>query len=864
MSDRETPGGPAQKGLERLDRLAARAGLAISWEQVWPVAAMLLTLLGFFLAVSFLGLWLETPRWGRMVGVALFGVLALGTLATLARFRAPTRAQKLARLDRDSGLPHRPATAMEDQLANANDDPATRALWALHRARMERAAQALTLRLPSPRLVERDHFALRALALLAMVATAFVAGPEKYARVLAAFDWRTEGALSQGYRLDAWVDPPAYTGKPPVILNLRDEAGAKASRKVQAPAGSTIVVRSSEASNVTVEIAGGLEVAKADESAAKGKAAATDTELRWTLKGDGKLVLKRFGSVISAFDLTSVPDKPPVISLNGEARRNSRGSLTLGYKIEDDYGVTGAEANFAKPVLGGKPVTGRTLAEAPKMGLALPAGSGGLGEAETTADLSEHPWAGANVTMTLSAKDEGANEGLSEPVEITLPQRPFVKPLARALVEQRRNLVLTPDQRGRVLSSIKGLMIAPDQFGVTAGIYLGFHNIANRLTRARKDADLLGVADLMWEMALRIEDGGLSDAERDLRAAQQELRDALNRGAPQDEISKLMDQMRAALDKFLNELAQQAQREDRDQEPQSRADSDNSRTITSQDLQSMLDRIEEMMRGGQMAEAQKMMEQLQNLLENLRSAQRQRGTNPMAREMNKALDELDQMTRDQQELRDNTFRNEEKNQRRNQAKRQKDRSPQGMQQGQQGDQGEGDEDQDNADNDGEQSLQQRQEALRQRLDQLQRRMKELGLQGDQNLEDAEGAMKEAEGELGKGESGRGKAVDAQGRALESLRKGGQAMAQQMQPGPGEENGPGDPNGPTRQGRAGNPDPLGRESHDKRDNSRALYDPLGTPAAQRAQRVLEELRRRLSDPARPRDELDYLERLLKRY
>jgi hypothetical protein len=174
-----------------------------------------------------------------------------------------------------------------------------------------------------------------------------------------------------------------------------------------------------------------------------------------------------------------------VISLNGEARRNSRGSLTLGYKIEDDYGVTGAEAHFAKPVLAGKPVTGRTLAEAPKMALALPAGSGGLGEAETTADLSEHPWAGANVTMTLSAKDEGGNQGLSDPVEITLPQRPFVKPLARALVEQRRNLVLAPDNKGRVLSSIKALMISPDQFGVTAGIYLGFHNIANRLTRAR-------------------------------------------------------------------------------------------------------------------------------------------------------------------------------------------------------------------------------------------------------------------------------------------------------------------------------------------------------------------------------------------
>ena len=868
MSDQQTPEGSAK---ERLDRLAARAGLAIIWEQVWPAAAMLLTILGFFLAISFLGLWLEVPRWGRMLGVAAFAALGLASLATLARFRSPSRAQKLARLDRDSGLPHRPATAMEDQLANASDDPATRMLWELHRARMARAAQALTLRLPSPRLVERDRYAIRAMALLAVVGTAFVAGPEKEARVLAAFDWRTEGALSQGYRLDVWLDPPAYTGKPPVILNLRDEAGAKASRRVQAPAGSTIVVRSSEGSSVSVEIAGGLETAKADEGAAKAKAAASDAEMRWTLKGDGKLILKRFGSVISTFDLSAIPDRAPLISLQGEAKRNSRGSLTLGYKIDDDYGVTGAEAAFAKPVVGGKPVTGRTLAEAPKMGLALPAGAGGLGEAETTADLSEHPWAGASVTMTLSAKDEGGNEGLSDPVEVTLPQRPFVKPLARALVEQRRNLVLTPDQKGRVLASIKALMIAPDQFGVTAGIYLGFHNITNRLTRARKDADLLAVADFMWEMALRIEDGGLSDAERDLRAAQQQLREALNRGAPEDEIRKLMDQMRAAMDKFLNELAQQAQREGRDQEPQSRADNNNTRMVTPQDLQSMLDRIEEMMRNGQVAEAQKMMEQLQNLLENLQTARRQRGTDPMAREMNKALDELDQMTRDQQELRDNTFRNENRKQSRNQSKRQKDRDGrQGMQQGQpgqqgqQGDQDDGDEDQDSADNEGEQSLQQRQEALRQRLDQLQRRMKELGMKGDQSLDEADGAMKEAEGELGKGQQGRGKAVDAQGRALEALRKGAQAMAQQMQPGEGEENGPGDPNGPMRQGRAGNPDPLGRESHDKRDNSRALYDPIGTPAAQRAQKVLEELRRRLSDPARPREELDYLERLLKRY
>ena len=884
MSDRQTARGPA---AQRLDRLAGRAGLAIGWERLWPVGAGLLTLAGLFLAVSFLGLWLETPRWGRIAGVLVFAAAVVACLATLVRFRPASRTEQLARLDRDSGLPHRPATAMEDRLANATDDPATQVLWDLHRKRMERAAAGLKVDLPSPRLVDRDRYALRGLALLAVVATAFVAGPEKYARTIAAFDWHTTGALSQGYRLDAWLDPPPYTGKPPIILNLREDTPAKTTlRRVQAPVGSTIVVRTSDQANVDVETEGALQVPKTDE-ATPGKTpprlvSAGDKEMRWTLKGDGRLVLKRFGSIVSAFDLVSIPDKPPVITLKGEPKPNTRGSLTLGYIIEDDYGVVGAEAGFSKPIVAGRPVTGRSLVDPPKMGLALPTGPGGLGEAETTADLSEHPWAGARVTMTLSARDEGGNEGLSDPVEMTLPQRPFVKPLARALVEQRRNLVLAPDDRARVLTAMRALMIAPEKFGTRDGIFLGLNSITYRLLRARNDADLIGVADLMWEMALRIEDGGLSDAERDLRSAQQQLRDAIARGAPDDEIRKLMDQMRAALDKFLNELAQQAQRDGNDQDARN-PPNDNSRTVTSQDLKSMLDRMEDMMRNGQMADAQRMLDQLQNMLENLQTARRQRGgADPMAREMNRALDELDQMTRDQQDLRDKTFRNDPQ-QRRNRAQRNQDgrqrqaqRPPNqnrpGAQQGQQGDQqaDEDDDDQDqNAGGGDQQSLQERQEALRKRLDELQRRMKQMGMNGEQGLDEAEDAMKEAEGELGKGsDQGRGKAVDAQGRAIEGLRKGAQSMAQQMQQQgnqPGGEAGPGEPNGPMRQGRNnGKSDPLGRESHDRQDNSRALYDPLGTPAAQRAQRVLEELRRRLSDPARPREELDYLERLLKRY
>jgi hypothetical protein len=440
--------------------------------------------------------------------------------------------------------------------------------------------------------------------------------------------------------------------------------------------------------------------------------------------------------------------------------------------------------------------------------------------------------------MTLVARDEGGNTGRSESVEFTLPQRPFVKPLARSLVEQRRSLVLNPDERSRVGTAFEALMIAPEMFGVTAGQYLGLNSISVRLGASKTDDDLRDVAELIWQMALQLEEGDLSQAERDLRAAQQALREALERGASDEELSRLMDQLRAALDRFLKEFAEQQMRDQNQAQDQNQPNA-NDRMITSQDLQRMLDQMEKMARSGNTADAQRMLDQLQNMLENLRSARRN-NQNQMSREMNRSLNQLDQMMRDQQELRDRTFREGR-------------RQPQEQGENQQGE--------------NQQSLQQRQQALRQQLEDLQQRMRQFGMKPEQGLGDAESAMRDAEQQLGRGPQGQGPAVDAQGRALEGLRQGAQSLAQQMQRGnqPGDEAGEGDPNGPGRAARdSANPDPLGRESRDRGDNTRSLYDPAGAPAAQRAQRVLVELRRRLGDPTRPRDELEYLERLLRRY
>jgi len=896
------PTHPPEKLTIRLERLARGARFALSWEKLWPAIVGMLGVLALFLIVSWLGLWLYLPRWGRIIGLVVFAALLVVPFIAFARFRLPSRAASLGRIDRDSGLPHRPATTLDDQLANAGSDPTTTALWRLHKQRAEAVASRLKVAAPSPGVPRLDRYAVRGGLLIALVAAAFVAGPEKYARLLAAFDFNASGSLSQGYRLDAWIDPPPYTGRAPQVLRLRDETGAQPrdkAQRVEAPAGSLIIMRSSEGAGVTAEISGGIVESKPDDVAAKDiaakdgtakkdgttkpaartDAARTDAEKRWALNGDGKLTLRRLGSTVATFDIAAIPDRAPVITLKGEPKSNARGSMTLGYKIEDDYGVVGAEAEFKDPILRGKPVTSRILVEAPKMPLSLASGPGGLGDGETTGDLSEHPWAGARVTMTLTARDEAGNTGRSEPKQIVLPQRTFVKPLARALVEQRRNLVFSPDDRKRVATAIEALMIDPERFQTGAGPYLGLQAILKRLQAARTDDQLRETADLMWEMALRLEEGDLSSAERDLRAAQQALRDAMNRGASDEELRKLMDQMRAALDKFMQELAERQMRDQngQDQQADNQRPDPNTRYITPQDLRSMLDRMEDMARNGNMADAQRMLDQLQNLLENLQTARRQSRQNSAQREMNRALNQLDQMMRDQQELRDETFRDSQQqgSQRGQKSQRsQRQRNQQGQrQQGQQQpgqDQGDdqGDDDQDSADNS--QGLQQRQEALRKQLQELQKRMRDMGLPPEQGFGDAEDAMGDAEGQLGEGTGeGKGKAVDSQGKALEGLRRGAQSLAQQMQQQggqPGEQSGgPGDPNGPGQRGRdSANPDPLGRESRDRNDNSRSRYDPLGVPAAQRAQRVLEELRKRLGDPSRPQEELDYLERLLRRY
>ena len=144
-------------------------------------------------------------------------------------------------------------------------------------------------------------------------------------------------------------------------------------------------------------------------------------------------------------------------------------------------------------------------------------------------------------------------------------------------------------------------------------------------------------------------------------------------------------------------------------------------------------------------------------------------------------------------------------------------------------------------------------------------MKQQGLQGEEGLADAEGAMREAEEALGQGRNG--DAVDAQGRALDGLKRGAEGLQQQMQQmAEGEGQGQQEGQSPGQQGRSGasDDDPLGRPTRGRDlSNGNVRVPNADESAVQRARRIMEELRRKLGDPSRPQEELDYFERLLRR-
>jgi uncharacterized protein (TIGR02302 family) len=481
--------------------------------------------------------------------------------------------------------------------------------------------------------------------------------------------------------------------------------------------------------------------------------------------------------------------------------------------------------------------------------------------------------------MTLIARDQAGQSGESQPYEFILPERTFTKPLARAVVEQRKKLVRDPSAPDGVANALDALTIGGDKVIDDSVVYLALRNAHWRLRGDRSPEAVASVVDQLWSTALRIEEGDLPEAERALNAAQDALLQALKEERSPEEIKNLVDELRSALSRYLQALASQQQQQNSETSPLAQQDSD--QLLSQQDLEKILNNIQQLAQSGSKDLAERMLSELKDLLERIETGsaaeteQQQR-----ARLMMKDLSDL---VSNQQKLLDDTFAAKRQQAARGGGDGQQfevsppgqpmefgpgmsmsplfeempGESQQGFMKGQGESGGQGSPRQKGQleigpEASGEHAkLAERQQELRDTLQKMIDRFRIEGSDAPAGLQDAGEAMGDAKEAIGQSDLER--ATQQQTLALDRLRKGAESMAEQMMEGAETQAG----QGPGNNGR----DPLGRPDRSNRPDLGLSVQVPDEIDIQRAREVLDELRRRLGDPSRPAVELDYLERLI---
>jgi uncharacterized protein (TIGR02302 family) len=822
MTDRPSASGALFAMRLRLARAA------LLWERFWPACWPALAALGVFLVLALFDLLPGLP--GPAHAAVLLGLgaaLVVGVAVAIRRAAVPDSAAGRRRIELASGLEHRPLQALADRPSGPLD-PQSTGLWEAHRRRMAAAARRLRIGFPHAGFAARDPWGLRALLAILLLLGAVDAGPDWQDRLVRALTPELGVRPVTAASLDIWVTPPEYTGLAPQFLQ---PGGAE---PVRIPTGSKLLSRVHGGQSLPRLVIDGeaRDFEAVDKKNFQASATLTSGKLLQVTDG---------GSTLGSWPIQIIADNPPGIAFAKAPEGTAHAALRIDYQASDDYGVEAAKAVIRRE--GGKPDETIEL-ELPLPGLHLK-------EAQATSyhDLSPHPWAGLPVEIRLVATDALGQTGESEPVQMKLPERKFEHPVARAIIDQRKELALDSGSRLAVADTLSDLRERPRLYRDDTVAFLALRLAEQRL-RLNDDAKSIAeVQQLLWDTALRIEDGGMSLAEREMRRLQQQLQEALAKNAPDEEIERLMKELQQALDRYLQSLAEQMARNPE----QFRQPVDPSKVITSRDLQRMLERARELARNGARDQARELLSQLQNMLENLRMAKPGQMPPQGTGEAQQIMRGMHELMQRQQQLLDRSFR----------AQQQQGQQGQQGRMGQRGQQQGGDQP-DASGQMGDAAGQQ--EGLRRALGDIMRRLGDGFGDIPDPLGRAERAMRDATEALQRRQPGQ--AIGPQTEALDQLQQAARDFAQQMQQ--------------RMQGQWGLPDndEMGVTDRDPRD--RVERDPLGRPLSnngsydqgdvkipdqntlQKAREILDELRRRAGERSRPAIELDYIDRLLKRF
>lgn len=804
-----------QKGLTdqpiaQLETQLRKARLALILERAWPLFWPGLGYIGLFLALSLFDIWSWLP--GLVHLVALAGLLVVITFMVrrfYTKFKWPSRQDALKRVEAASGVSHRALSQLEDNIISRHDHQSF-VLWEAYRKRLLGSLGRLTSGWPSLSLARKDPKAIRVLIALIVLTGFLIAGPQSGDRLTTALQPDLGGAGASA-TLDIWLTPPVYTGLSPILLqNSEDE--------------DTIVIP--EGSVLKARLQGGWRTpwARIGESRFDFADQADDIYgLELELSAAKGLEIGQGGRSHGSWPLHIVKDEAPIVVFPNLPEPTFNHASRIDYEVYDDFGV----ADLVLTLKGAKRL-GQSSQEFKPF---IPKTRNGQGaKAAHYEDLTPSPWAGEDVELTLKATDAIGQSGQSLPIRFTVPEREFTHPVARMLIQIRKELFQRPDARNAPSRFLDVIARSPQEFGDDLTVYAAMRVAHWRLIHDPEIDAIAQVTNILWDTALRLEEGAVGQAQNQLRETMQELMSALQENSAND-ISEMMQQLRQKMQEMLQ--AQLENMQQQGNQPQN-GQSQNTQSISSSQLERMMQQIEDMAAAGDLEGAMEMLAALQNMMENMQFAGGGMSESDMRRAQagQQAMQDLENLTEAQRQLMNDTVRqslsgpnpNGEANQ---------GSTPGGEQSGEGGLNG----------------LARNQQGLGQALEDIEGALGEAGLPTPGSLGRAGEAMDQAANQLGQGNPI--PALRDQGNAMEELRNAreqlGEALEEAMQ---------------QMQAQGGMTDPLGRPSN-------SGFSTEGTTIPSEAdflqtREIRKELERRLSDPSRPKSERQYIRRLLERF
>lgn len=782
------------------------------WDSFWP----LVTVTAFYAGLALTQILLMFGNTGHIVFLGAFTAAAVfAGLYLGAPFRLPRRGEVERRIELESGLRHRPLDMMHDLPTAGTGDAAVK-LFNLEKEARKKDWYKLKIWRPRPDTPMRDRFALRHAALLFLIIGLVMAQQDVWYRLSQGLRPHIALTLPGGaVSLDIWAQPPEYTGKAPVFLATA-QLGRTTESAAKAPVGSLLKIRIGGTTS-TPE----LTYAGQDYAFTQAEDKSFTLEMPLTENGTADIKLGWFRK-LGQWPVEVTPDNAPNVSLLLVAPTDRAGTRVI-FDARDDYGIKNLTATIAPVADADNDPWLETLY------LDIPFIRNATTDSQNhTLQLAHHPMAGTAVRMELTAEDDAGNISTSNPEYFVLPERRFENPTAARLNFERKRLTYFNNGITRKLTAqtLADIANRPHFFNGDPIVFLGLVVAVKRLGYDGDPEAVASIRELLWDLALRVEEGGLAQARDELTQALQKMTQALNNPETgEEQLQQIMQEVSEKMRAYMQALAQQMRQmaEEQMQDGEQLSPELSQRIMQQMDMDQLMRQMQNMSDEDARRQMQDMMDQLRRAVENA-SPEEIRNMQQRQAKATKALNDLQKVIHAQQELVDQANKS--------------DGSKEDLQE-----------------------MAQKQADLQQQLGQI---IQDLGkgMPPPKSLGDAEDLMLEAQQAFKSNnqQEGTARAKEALNKLQEGMDQSLQYMADQMRQLVISFNGG---NGNGQQGQQGDcppeeRDPLGNCPGKSGASTVKIPD---EKERRRVQEIIRELRGRSNNWERPRIEREYIDRLL---